>query len=232
MPGKLIVIEGTDGSGKATQSKLLFEKLVRLYPNREFIKAEFPRYHHPMAYPVEAHLRGEFGDANQVGPFASSLFYLVDQYAATRTDWPGYYSNNAVVISDRYYTANLLHQSSKLNTNQERDNYINWFHDLVNTKLEMPKPDLVLYLHVPSDVTEKLILSRVSGEVNQKTGIKNDIYEKDIRHQRRCKQLALSLAEKEHWRVIQCATGDNMRPVQDIHQDILTAVLKILNETD
>ena len=85
MPGKLIVIEGTDGSGKATQSKLLFEKLVRLYPNREFIKAEFPRYHHPMAYPVEAHLRGEFGDANQVGPFASSLFYLVDQYAATRT---------------------------------------------------------------------------------------------------------------------------------------------------
>ena len=146
MKGKLIVFEGTDGSGKATQSKLLFERLQR--EGVDCRKLNFPRYGEKSAALVELYLSGAFGThPDDVNAYAASTFYSVDRYASYKQDWGKYYEAGGLLIADRYTTSNAIHQGSKL-PEAELPAFFDWLYDLEYGKMGLPRPDLVLYLDV------------------------------------------------------------------------------------
>ena len=173
--GKLIVLEGTDGSGKATQTELLCESLAK--DGLDYTKLSFPRYGQPSAKLVELYLGGAFGDdPNAISAFESSKFYALDRYISYKENWGQTYEDGGIIVSDRYTTSNAVHQSSKME-GDDRDHFFGWLHDLEHVKMGIPEPDLVIYLDMPLDVTEKLMRTREA-----KTNTTSDIHEKDRNH--------------------------------------------------
>ena len=158
MNGRLIVFEGTDGSGKATQSRLLCEHLQReSIPNKNIT---FPRYGKPSAAMVQEYLDGNLGRRpGDVNAYAASLMFSMDRYASYKQDWGAFYEAGGLVIADRYTTSNAVHQASKLLPG-ERKGFLEWLFDLEYGKLGLPEPDLVLYLDMPTEITEKMMRSR------------------------------------------------------------------------
>ena len=225
MRGKLIVIEGTDGSGKATQTAILHERLERMgYPVH---KISFPRYKNPMCAPVEHYLKGDLGQPKDINAYGASLFYAVDQWDSFEQDpWGQAYRRGEIVIADRYATSNMLHQGGRLDE-PERSEYLAWLKNLQFVRLGTPVPDLVIYLHVDPDVGERLLAERQGKE-----GIQHDILESDKAYQRRCKQVALEIARTEHWHVINCTDGSGMRTIQEIHDEIMLEIQNILGNTE
>ena len=158
MSGKLIVFEGTDGSGKATQSRLLFERLQR--EGTDCQKLDFPRYGNPAAAPLEMYLRGAFGThPDDVNAYAASTFFAVDRYASYKQDWGKYYEAGGLLIADRYTTSNAVHQAGKL-PDGEREKYLDWLFGFEYGLLGLPEPSLVFYLDVPTELTERLMRER------------------------------------------------------------------------
>lgn len=195
MSGKLIVFEGTDGSGKATQSKLLFERLQR--EGVDCRKLNFPRYGEKSAALVELYLGGAFGThPSDVNAYAASTFYSVDRYASYKQDWGKYYEAGGLLIADRYTTSNAVHQAGKL-PDGEREKYLDWLFGFEYGLLGLPEPSLVFYLDVPTELTEKMMRER-----EQATNTKADIHEQDEAYLRACRECekgrrALLLAA--HW---------------------------------
>ena len=158
MSGKLIVFEGTDGSGKATQSKLLFERLQR--EGVDCRKLNFPRYGEKSAALVELYLGGAFGThPSDVNAYAASTFYSVDRYASYKQDWGKYYEAGGLLIADRYTTSNAVHQCSKLPPEQW-DTFLQWLFDYEYHLLGLPAPDKVIYLQVDPAVSQRLMTAR------------------------------------------------------------------------
>lgn len=156
--GKLIVLEGLDGSGKSTQLDLLEKNLNDLKINIK--KVSFPEYERESSAPVRMYLNGEFGsNPNDVNAYAASVFYAVDRYASFKLSWEDFYNNGGTVISGRYTTSNIIHQCSKLR-DEEKEDFINWLYDLEFEKMAIPKPDLVIFLDMPIEVSQKLLLKR------------------------------------------------------------------------
>lgn len=219
--GKLIVLEGTDGSGKATQCAALYEAL-----QKEGIlcrKIEFPRYQEESSALIRMYLGGEFGNKpSDVNAFAASTFYAVDRYASYKQDWGAYYEQGGVVLADRYTTSNAVHQGSKLSP-EERQAYFAWLFDFEYRMMGLPAPDLVLYLDVPVERTEENMHRR-----EQEMNTTADIHEKDTDYLRSCRVAAAEAAETFGWRCIPCTENGTMRPVADIHQEVLRAVKEIL----
>ena len=210
--GKLAVIEGLDGSGKATQTELLFQALLK--EGRQIRKVSFPDYESDASALVRMYLSGEFGDKPEsVNAYAASSFYAVDRYASWKKGWESFYKQGGAVIADRYATSNLLHQCVKL-APEERESYISWMEDFEYEKLGIPRPDLVIYLDVEPDVSQKLILER-GGNID-----KRDIHERDIAYLLRCRETALWCAEKQDWQVIPCTQDGKMRTREEIAADI------------
>ena len=221
MSGKLIVFEGTDGSGKATQSKLLFERLQR--EGVDCRKLNFPRYGEKSAALVELYLGGAFGThPNDVNAYAASTFYSVDRYASYKQDWGAFYEAGGLVIADRYTTSNAVHQASKLPP-EERTVFLNWLFELEYGKLGLPKPDLVLYLDMPTEITEKMMRSREAA-----TGTHADIHEQDEAYLKSCREAAREIVKDCGWTVIHCAKGDAPRTVEDIHNEVYKTVKSLL----
>ena len=214
------MIEGTDGSGKQTQTKLLYDKLRA--EGYDCMKISFPQYGKPIAKPVEAYLAGELGDQSNVNIFGTSLMYAVDRFESVKNLWGEFYKSGGVVLADRYPTSNILHQGTKLE-GDAREDYVKWLKDTEYGVLEIPEPDMVIYLHVDPEVGEKLLEARIGKE-----GVQHDILESDKAYQRRCKQEALSIAESENWQVIKCTDGGNMRTIENIHAEIREKVRSIL----
>ena len=159
--GKLIVIEGIDGSGKATQSKLLFKALKDAGEKVRLIS--FPDYNSPASEPVKMYLGGAFGtDPNAVNPYAASSFYAVDRFASFLKDWKAFYeeSDKNVVICDRYVTSNMIYQAAKFNTTEEKTAFWDWEYDFEYNKGGLPVPDLVLFLDVDLKASLKLMENR------------------------------------------------------------------------
>ena len=143
MKSKIIVIEGLDGSGKATQTKILCEKISAL--GKKVTKLEFPNYESPAAAPVKMYLDGEFGDKpDDVNAYAASAFYAVDRVASYLQFWKKECDNGGVILSDRYVTSNIIYQMSKL-PKEEWNSFIDWLNDFEYEKLGIPKPDLVMH---------------------------------------------------------------------------------------
>ena len=210
---KLIVIEGLDGSGKATQAKRLTEALVEKgIPVRE---VSFPDYGSDSSALVRMYLSGQFGtDPQDVNAYAASSFFAVDRFASYKKDWRRDYARG-VVIADRYTTSNAVHQCSKLPKEQWED-FLNWLFDFEYKKLGIPAPDRVIYLNVDPAVSQALMTARYSGDENKK-----DIHERDIAYLRHSREAAAYCAEKLGWETIDCCRDGQMRSIEDIHKDVM-----------
>ncbi|MBU5452666.1 deoxynucleoside kinase [Pseudoflavonifractor sp. MSJ-30] len=210
---KLIVIEGLDGSGKATQAKRLTEALVEKgIPVRE---VSFPDYGSDSSALVRMYLSGQFGtDPQDVNAYAASSFFAVDRFASYKKDWCRDYARG-VVIADRYTTSNAVHQCSKLPKEQWED-FLNWLFDFEYNKLGIPAPDRVIYLNVDPAVSQALMTARYSGDENKK-----DIHERDIAYLRHSREAAAYCAEKLGWETVDCCRDGQMRSIEDIHKDVM-----------
>ena len=217
MVHKFIVIEGLDGSGKATQSKILAEKLMAQGKNIK--KLEFPDYSNPSSALVKMYLGGEFGDKpSDVNPYAASAFYAVDRVASYLKFWKEGYQGDTVILSDRYATSNIIYQMSKLEKSQW-DEFIEWQEDFEYNKLSIPKPDLVIYLDVEPEVSQKPMLKRYGGDNDKK-----DLHEKNLAFLLECRKSALYAAEKCGWIVIKCCENGDIKPIEKIASEIEAVV--------
>ena len=219
--GKLIVLEGTDGSGKSTQFRLMAQRLTD--EKVEFRRLVFPRYDKESSALIRMYLGGEFGNKpSDVNAYAASAFYAVDRYASYKQDWGKWYEDGGLILSDRYTTSNAVHQASK-ETGESRDAFLKWLYEFEYDKLGLPRPDLTIYLDVPTDFTEKLMRHR-----EQDTGTKADIHEQDTEYLNTCRRTGRAAAEFYGWTVIDCVKDGKMRSIEDIHQEIYGHVVACL----
>lgn len=221
--GKLIVIEGTDGSGKSTQFRLLTDRLES--EQVKFQKLVFPQYSEPSSALIRMYLGGEFGKSpSDVNAYAASAFYSVDRYASYRKVWGKWYEEGGLVVSDRYTTSNAVHQASK-EPEDKREDFLNWLYDFEYDKLGLPRPDLVIYLDVPTDFTEKMLRHRET-----ETHTHADIHEQDMQYLATCRRMGRAAAEHYGWTVIRCVRDGAMRSIEDIHEEIYRHVAACLED--
>ncbi len=221
--GKLIVIEGTDGSGKSTQFRLLTQRLEN--EQYTFQKLVFPQYAEESSALIRMYLGGEFGSSpSDVNAYAASAFYAVDRYASYKKVWGQWYAQGGLVLSDRYTTSNAVHQASK-EEGEAQQAFLKWLSDFEYNKLGLPRPDLILYLDVPTDFTEKLMRRR-----EQDTNTHADIHEQDLAYLATCRRTGKTAAEYYGWTVISCVRDGEMRSMEDIHEEIYRHVANCLEE--
>ena len=221
--GKLIVIEGTDGSGKSTQFRLLTEHLER--DQCKFQKLVFPQYDQPSSALIRMYLGGEFGSRpSDVNAYAASAFYAVDRYASYKKVWGQWYENGGLVLSDRYTTSNAVHQASK-EPQEKQEAFLKWLYEFEYEQLGLPRPDLTIYLDVPTAFTEKMLRGR-----EQATNTQADIHEKDMEYLATCRKTGKKAAHYYGWNVIECVRDGKMRSIEDIHDEIYRLVSKCLED--
>ena len=221
--GKLIVLEGTDGSGKSTQFQRLTDRLSQ--EGRQFQKLVFPQYSEPSSALIRMYLGGEFGARpSDVNAYAASAFYSVDRYASYKKVWGQWYESGGLVVSDRYTTSNAVHQTSKEPPEKQSD-FLKWLYDFEYSKLGLPRPDLVVYLDVPTDFTEKMMRSREAA-----THAHADIHGQDLEYLATCRRTGRAAAEYYGWTVIGCVKNGAMRSIDDIHEEIYRHVAACLED--
>ena len=225
--GKIIVIEGTDCSGKSTQ----FEKLCKRLQNEDvhFATASFPDYESESSWHVRQYLSGEFGEhASDVSAKTASVFYAVDRYASyMKGEWGKTYRAGGNVLLARYVTSNILHQACKLNTEVEKQELIDWLHDFEIGTMGIPKYDEVILLNMPPEKAQELKAKR--GQTS--SGGEKDIHEADAAHLRAAYETSLWVAKKYGWTIIDCTDADgNLRTIDDIHEEIYAKAMKIFGE--
>ena len=221
MQGKLIVFEGIDGSGKSTQFKLLTDRLSdEGVPYRRVV---FPRYDNSSSALLRSYLAGEFGkDPSDVNAFAASTFFFVDRFASYKTDWGEFYKGGGTIICDRYTTSNAIHQGAKLPENELGD-FLDWLYDFEFRLMELPKPDVVLYMDI--DLATSLSQMRARQE---KTNTKGDIHETHSDYLAACLKAGAFAARRLGWTEIRCLENGVMRGVSEIHEDVYNTVKGVL----
>ena len=219
--GKLIVIEGTDGSGKSTQFRMLTEHLEA--DGQVFQKLVFPQYAEPSSALIRMYLDGQFGSKpSDVNAYAASAFYAVDRYASYKKAWGEWYESGGLVLSDRYTTSNAVHQASKEPADKQGD-FLKWLYAFEYDKLGLPQPDLIIYLDVPTAFTEQLMRKR-----EQATNTHADIHEQDMKYLATCRETGRAAAKFYGWTVIDCVRDGQMRSMEDIHEEIYRHVRNCL----
>lgn len=223
--GKLIIMEGLDGSGKGTQADLLAKRLTE--QGKSLRKITFPDYASDSSALVRMYLAGKFGEKpDDVNPYAASSFYSVDRYASYKMNWGTFYQEGGLVISDRYTTSNAVHQCSKLPPEQW-DSFLNWLFDFEYNKIGIPTPDRVIYLAVDPEVSQQLMSKRYHGDESKK-----DIQEKDTEYMARSRAAAEYCAKALGWRRIECTELQDdhkvMLPVETIHHRIMDELKDLL----
>ncbi len=215
--GKLIVIEGLDGSGKGTQAAELAKNLAA--GGAPVRKVSFPDYASDSSALVKMYLSGQFGkDPQDVNAYAASTFYAVDRFASFKRDWGGFYEGGGIVVADRYTTSNAVHQCSKL-PQEQWDAFLAWLFDFEYHLLGIPSPDLVVYLSVDPAVSQRLMTGRYQGDESRK-----DIHEGNLAYLRRSRLAAEYCSSRLGWRQIECCRGGQMRTVEAIQADILALI--------
>ncbi len=221
MNGKIIVIEGLDGSGKATQTKLFEERLIER--GKKVKRLEFPDYSNPSSSLVKMYLNGDFGKKPEdVNAYAASAFYAVDRVASYLQFWKGDYADGAVILSDRYATSNIIYQMSKLPKSMW-DSFIEWQSDFEYDKLGIPRADKVIYLDVEPEVSQKLMEKRYNGDNSKK-----DLHEKNLSFLLECRKSALYAAKKCGWVIINCCENGDIKAIDMIASEIEEAASDIL----
>lgn len=222
--GKLIVIEGTDSSGKETQTKRLFEKLEE--KGLKVKKISFPNYDSPACEPVKMYLSGAFGeDAMKVNPYPVSTMYAIDRYASFKIDWEKFYNEDGIIVTDRYVTSNMVHQASKIKDLDEKKEYLNWLEDLEYEKMGIPRPDLVIFLNMPTEMAVKLMAERKNKITGEE---KKDIHERDKEYLKESHANACKIANTYNWKEIKCSDGERIKTIEEIGEEVFSLVEKVV----
>lgn len=220
--GKLFVIEGTDGSGKQTQLNKLIERLDK--DKIEYRKISFPNYDSPSSSLVKMYLSGEFGkNARDVNPYIASTFYAADRYATFQTGIKEYYENGGIVLADRYTTANMVHQAGKIKDKNERKKFLDWLLDFEFNLYGLPVPTEVFFLNMPIEKSMELMKKRENKFTNEK---EKDIHERDKEHLIDAYNAAIDLAKEYNWYEIKCVKDNQIRTIEDIHEQIYKEIKK------
>ena len=221
--GKLIVIEGTDGSGKSTQFRKLTQRLER--EGQSFKTLVFPRYTEPSSALIRMYLGGEFGThPSDVNAYAASSLFAVDRFASFKMYWGRDYNAGSLILADRYTTSNAALQCSKL-PKDKWDEYLEWLYDFEFNKIGIPKPDLVLFFDMLPQISQTLLSKRYKGEESKK-----DIHERDRQYLERCRDASLYSAEKLGWEVIKCYEGDSPKSIEEIFKTVKDKVSQLIKE--
>lgn len=223
--GKLIVIDGGDGSGKATQLKLLAEKLISLNYQIEIV--DFPQYGQKSAGLVEEYLNGRYGTADEVGPYGASIFYAVDRYDASFKirNW---LKEGKIVLSNRYVASNMAHQGGKISNDIERQIYFKWLHDLEYNIFCIPRPDINIILHVTAAVGQQLVDKK--GHRDYVGGEKRDIHESDINHLKHAEDVYTEIAQTfDDFVMIECMKDQTIMSPEEIHALVLQTARKTID---
>ena len=218
MKGALVTLEGLDGSGKATQAGLLEQEL--LGRGIELRRVSFPEYGEESSALARMYLEGAFGTKPEdVNAYAASSFFAVDRYASFHRRWRADYAAGKLILTDRYTTSNIVYQMPKLPRN-EWDAFITWAEDFEYVRLGIPRPDLTVYLDMPTEISQGLLRERY-----RKTGGSRDVHERDLAYLASCRQSAVYAAQKLGWRAVDCAEGGKPRSVESIHEELTRLVL-------
>lgn len=217
----IIVIEGTDGSGKQTQTKLLVEYLKA--QGFDVKTQSFPNYESDSSFFVKKYLNGDFGGLNALSPFASSTFFALDRLI-TMESYKSYLSNGGVLVLDRYVSSNILHQGGKILDKAERENFCKKLEDFEYKDLNLPKEDLTIFLDLDPKISDKLREER--GIL--KSGTKKDIHESDREYLHRCYEFGIIQAKNNNWEIIKCFDENGILSINDIHQKIVQKVNSLL----
>ena len=216
MKGKLFVIEGVDGSGKATQTDLLYQALQN--EGKTVRKISFPNYDSPSSSLIKMYLNGEFGtDPQAVNAYATSVFFAVDRFASFRTDWHSFYEDGGIIIADRYVTSNFVHQAGKIEDVTKKERYIQWLSHLEYDIFGLPRPDCVIFLDMPPAYSLRLRQQRNT----LKQGLTHDIHEEDQGYLYQAYENATAIAQHQAWHVINCVADYEIRTIEEIHQEIM-----------
>lgn len=214
--GRLIVIEGADGSGKATQTTRLFERLRNLRVN--VLRVSFPNYESESSALIKMYLRGDFGGtAESVNPYAASMFYAVDRFASFQT-WKDFYNDGGIVLADRYIFSSLAHQGAKFSRKAEREKFYNWIEDVELKKFQLPRPDLTIFLDMPPEISAML----------RKRRGREDLHESDAAYMLKSYKLYKDLAQKYDWKIVNCAENNFAKSALDIEADVFRLVEEML----
>lgn len=219
MEGKFIVIEGTDGSGKATQVELLAARFKKEGFQVEII--DFPQYENPSSFFVQKYLQGEYGTADEVGPYCSSLFYALDRYDKS-FEVKKWLSQGVNVIANRYVSSNMGHQASKIENIVERDKYLKWLENLEYEICNISKPTQTIFLYIPPEIGQKLV-DQKSVQVYRK-GMKRDIHEADIEHLKNASDAYFYVSDKYNWTIINCTKNNKVISREEIHELIYNSI--------
>ncbi len=215
--GRLVVLDGLDGSGKSTQLDRLQEYFTQNHI--DYRQISFPDYGQPSSALVSMYLRGEFGDAaDAVNAYAASSFYAVDRYASYKKFWEEDYQAGRLILAARYTTSNAIHQMGKL-PREEWDAYLTWLQDYEYGLLGLPRPDRVIFLDMPLEISQRLLSSRYEGDETKK-----DIHERDLRYLQTCRESALYAAEKMGWSLVSCGENGQPLPIDTISERLIALV--------
>ncbi|MGN0603700.1 MAG: dTMP kinase [Oscillospiraceae bacterium] len=220
MNNTLIVIDGLDGSGKSTQFDIIKDKLSQEHT----VKAiSFPEYDKPSSALVKMYLSGEISEnAADINAYAASSFYAVDRYVSYKKYWEKNYKNGELILASRYVSSNAIHQMSKL-PESEWNSYLSWLEDYEYSKFGLPRPNCVIFLDMPIEISQKLMSERYKGDESKK-----DIHESNIAYLKTCRKTALYAAEKLGWNVIGCSDGEKPLPIDEITQKLIDVINKTL----
>lgn len=211
-----IVIEGTDGSGKGTQTDMLENRIQAA--GLDVVKFDFPRYGQPSAKLVEAYLNGELGDEKEVGSFAGSIYYAIDRFHAAK-DIRIAQEAGSIVLSNRFIGSNMAHQGQKIDDDAKRLSYFNWIRELELNTLNIPEPDINFILLVDPGIAQSLVDKKAQRSY---TDAKRDIHEASLSHLQRAYRVYQEMADiyPESFKIIDCVKNGKIMPIEEIHQEI------------
>ncbi len=218
--GKVIVLEGLDGCGKSTQLELAESYLKD--SGVQCRAVSFPNYKTTSGKLISEYLKGEIPCGGTNGAYAASAMYAIDRYVSYMTDWRGFYEDGGVVLAGRYTTSNAIYQLTKLPP-EDHERFLNWLMEFEYVKLGLPEPDLVIYLDMPVEISQKLLEERYDGNESRK-----DIHEADIKFLGECRRSAMYSADQCGWQIIDCADGDLPLAIEDVYAQICDMIRNLL----
>ncbi len=222
--GKFIVIDGSDGVGKATQTKLLIKRLQKAGLRVKF--EDFPQYGKRSAGPVEEYLSGDYGTAEELGAYIPSVFFAVDRFAAAARI-RRHLNQGFVVVSNRYVNANMAHQGGKIANPVKRKAYFKWLSDFEYKFFKIPKPDLQIILHLPPEISIKLL--KIRGPIYYLGTKKRDIHEISLKHLRDAEKVYLEIAKLFHYPVVRGFVNNRLLAPSEINDQVFRIVKKYLD---
>jgi len=221
-----IAIEGTDGSGKKTQVKKLYEYLKK--QGKECIIVSFPNYDSLSSGPVRMYLGGEFGDSAECfDAYQGSVMYAVDRMCTMKQLLKGL-EKETIVLFDRYTQSNMIHQASKIRDEEKIDEFLEWLENLEFELLKLPRPDKIVFLDVPVELSYKITTAREQMKIGEAWSF--DIHERDKRHLVDSYLAGKYVAHKQGWEVVNCVAGGELKSIDDIHEMIKKVVKPILKK--